>query len=574
MASIGAQTQVAVQPQANFFSRDSLVRTVILSLLLAVAAIAIYSPVNNHPFANIDDPKYVVDNPHIKDGLTPSVAVWAITHGYAANWHPLTWMSHALDIQMFGYDPAGHHDENVLLHAIDAILLFLVLKRATGFTWRSFMVAALFALHPLNVESVAWVAERKTMLSTLFCLLALGAYQWYASKPGVLRYVVMAGLFMLGLMSKPQIIMLPLVLLLWDYWPLQRMFADDLQPLPGVEAVPPRSLSWLIKEKIPLFFICIVDAGLTVMAQHVTGGPQPFTLWIRVENALVSYTRYIRKAFWPTDLALYYPHPGRTLHWWQVGAAMIMLLLITALAVRARKHRYLIVGWLWFLIMLIPMIGLVQADVQGMADRYAYASFVGLFIMVCWGLGDFAAERHLPRLLLPAVSIVALAALSAVTWRQIGYWQDNVTLWAHSAEVTPGNWKAYYLLGVSQDAAGQHGAAIQSYFRAEAIEGTDPFVNLNIAAYEQNTHNYPLAIAYYKKVLAEAWNPQQATEALTNLAAAYRQIGDYTSANACMAKLNAVSQQKKVDWQGAWWQQIIPTIKQYLHMGGSKAPQG
>ncbi len=243
MASIGAQTQVADQPQTNFFSRDSVARTVILSLLLAIATIAIYSPVNSHPFSNIDDPKYVVDNPHIKDGLTLSTAVWALTHGYAANWHPLTWMSHAIDIQLFGFDPAGHHDENVVLHAIDALLLFLVLKRATGYTWRSFMVAALFALHPMNVESVAWVAERKTMLSTLFCLLALGAYQWYATKPGVLRYVVMAGLFVLGLMSKPQIIMLPLVLLLWDYWPLQRMFADDRQPFPpGIEAIPPRSL--------------------------------------------------------------------------------------------------------------------------------------------------------------------------------------------------------------------------------------------------------------------------------------------------------------------------------------------
>lgn len=574
MASIGAQTQVADRPQTNFLSRDSVARTVILSLLLAVATIAIYSPVNSHPFSNIDDPKYVVDNPHIKDGLTLSTAVWALTHGYAANWHPLTWMSHAIDIQLFGFDPAGHHDENVALHAIDALLLFLMLKRATGYTWRSFMVAALFALHPMNVESVAWVAERKTMLSMLFCLLALGAYQWYASKPGLLRYVVMAGLFVLGLMSKPQIIMLPLVLLLWDYWPLQRMFADDRQPFPlGVEAIPPKSLGWLVKEKLPLFFICIVDAGMTLLAQHVTGGPQPFTLWVRIENALVSYTRYIRKAFWPSDLALYYPHPGRSLHWWQVGASAVMLLLITVLAARARKHRYLIVGWLWFLIMLVPMIGLVQADVQGMADRYAYTSFIGLFIMVCWGLGDFAAERHLPKALLPAISVVALAAISVVTYRQIGYWQDNITLWAHSAEVTSGNWKAEYLLGVSQDAAGLHDAAIQSYFRAAAINSTDPFVNVNIAAYEQNHRNYPLAVEYYKKVLAEAWNPQQAADALTNMAAAYRQMGDYASANACMTKLNAAPQQKKVDWQGAWWQQIIPMVKQYLHMGGSN-PSG
>ena len=430
------------------------------------------------------------------------------------------------------------------------------------------MVAALFALHPLNVESVAWIAERKTLLSTLFCLLALGAYRWYASKPGVLRYVIMAGLFVLGLMSKPQIIMLPLVLLLWDYWPLQRMFAEDRQPLPGVEEIPAKSLGWLIKEKIPLFVICIVDAGMTLIAQHVTGGAQPFTLWVRMENAFVSYTRYIQKAFWPSNLALYYPHPGRTLHWWQVGASVITLLLITVLAVRARKHRYLIVGWLWFLIMLVPMIGLVQADVQGMADRYAYTSFIGLFIMLCWGLSDFVAERHLPRALLPAVSVLALVALTAVTWRQVGYWQDNVTLWAHSAEVSPGNWKAEYYLGVSQDAAGLHDAAAQSYLRGAAIYPSDPFINLNIATYEQTHHNLPLAIEYYKKVLPQAWNSDQKTQVLTNMAAIYRQMGDYTAANDCMAKLNALPQ-RKVDWQGNWWEQIMPTIKQFLHMGGN-----
>ena len=569
MASIGTQAQTT-QPQTSFFSKDSVARTVVLSLLLIVATCAIYAPVNGHPFVNIDDPKYVVDNPHIKDGLTANAAVWAFTHGYAGNWHPLTWVSHATDITVFGFDPAGPHDENMLLHAINAVLVFLILKRATGFTWRSLMVAALFALHPLNVESVAWIAERKTMLSTLFCLLALGAYQWYASRPSVGRYIVFTGLFVLGLMSKPQIIMLPLALLLWDYWPLQRMFADDRQPLPGVETIPGKSLSFLVKEKFPLFFICIVDAGVTMIAQHVTGGAQPYTLWIRIENALVSYTRYIRKAFWPSNLALYYPHPGRTLHWWQVGAAIVALAVITVLAARARKYRYLIVGWLWFLIMLIPMIGLVQADVQGMADRYAYTSFIGLFIMVCWGVADFAAERHLPRALLPAVSVVAVLALSVVTWNQVGYWKDDITLWSHSAQVSPGNWKAYFYLGSAQDVAGLHDEAAQSYFSAAAINPTDPFTNMNIASYEQSHHNLPLAIDYYKRVLPQAWNSEQKTMVLTNMALIYRQMGDYASANECLAKQSALPQ-RKVDWQGSWWKQIIPMIKDALHIGGGNS---
>ncbi len=568
MGSIGAPAQATTQPQTNFLSRESVARTVILSLLLAVAAIAVYSPVHNHPFVNIDDPKYVTENPHIKDGLTVSSAVWAFTHGYAGNWHPLTWVSHAIDIQLFGFDPAGHHDENVALHAINAMLLFLVLKRATGYTWRSFMVAALFALHPLNVESVAWIAERKTMLSTLFCLLALGAYHWYATRPGVLRYTVMTGLFVLGLMSKPQIIMLPLALLVWDYWPLRRMFGDGLESSAGVEPIPPKSLTWLIKEKLPLFFICIVDAGVTLIAQHVTGGAQPYTLWIRIENALVSYTRYVRKAFWPANLGLYYPHPGRTLQWWQAGGAFLVLLLITALAARARRHRYLIAGWLWFLIMLVPMIGLVQADVQGMADRYAYVSFIGLFIMVCWGFADFVAERHLPPALLPAVSLVALVALTVVTYRQVGYWKDDVSIWGHSAEVTTGNWKAEYMLGVSQDAAGMPDQAIQSWLKGAAINPTDPFTNLSIAMYEHKHLNLPMAIDYYKRTLPQAWNSEQKTQVLTNLATAYRQLGDTADADACMARINTLPQ-RKVDWQGAWWKQIIPQIKQYLHLGGN-----
>ena len=290
MASVGVEPQAAAQPRLGFLFKDSALRTALFGLLLAVVTIAVYSPVHDHPFASLDDPKYVTQNTHIANGLTGGAVFWAFTHGYAGNYHPLTWVSHALDIQLFGFDPAPHHDENVLLHALDAVLLFWVLKRATGYAGRSLMVAALFALHPVNVESVAWLAERKTMLSTLFCLLALAAYRWYASKPSVGRYLATTGLFILGLWSKPQIIMLPLVLLLWDYWPLQRMFAGDQPASAAAGGIPAKSLWWLVKEKFPLFFICIVDAGVTMIAQHVAGEQQPYTLWIRIENAFVSYT--------------------------------------------------------------------------------------------------------------------------------------------------------------------------------------------------------------------------------------------------------------------------------------------
>lgn len=568
MSSVGVQAQVAAQPQQNFLSTDSALRTVVLALLLVIPTIAVYAPVHNHPFTNIDDPKYVTENPHIVDGLTLSAVVWGFTHGYAGNWHPLTWVSHAADISMFGFDAAGHHDENVAFHALNAVLLFLVLKRATGYTWRSFMVAALFALHPLNVESVAWVAERKTMLSTLFCLLALGAYRWYAMKPSVARYTVVSGLFVLGLMSKPQIIMLPLVLLAWDYWPLQRMYAVSATRPSASGEIPPKPLAWLIKEKLPLFFICMVDAGVTLIAQHVTGGAQPYTLWIRIENALVSYTRYIRKAFWPTNLALYYPHPGSSLSFWQVAGAILVLLTITVFALRARRHRYLIVGWLWFLIMLVPMIGLVQADVQGMADRYAYVSFVGLFIMICWGIADWAQQRHLPPAVLPIVSVAVLASLAAVTYRQVGFWKDDVTLWSHSARVTTGNWKAEYMLGLAQQQAGLQSESISSFMRAAEINPTDPFTNLAIAVYEQSTGNAAMAIEYYKRVLPQAWNSEQRGIALLNMARLYDGLGDTADANDCRHRMRALPQ-RKVNWQGAWWQQIMPLIKQYF--GGHSA---
>ena len=567
MASVGVQPESALQSKGNFLTSDSVLRSAVLTVLLLVVTIAVYAPVHNHPFANLDDPKYVTENPHIQDGLTLDAVFWSFTHGYAGNYHPLTWISHAADVQMFGMEPAGHHDVNVLLHALNAVLLFWVLKRATGYTWRSLMVAALFALHPLNVESVAWIAERKTVLSSLFCLLALGAYRWYVGKPGKLRYAVMTALFLLGLASKPQIIMLPLVLLLWDFWPLGRMFAG--QPgAPVANALPAKSLRWLITEKIPLFFICLMDASVTLIAQHVAGESQPWPLWARLENAVVSYTRYIRKAFWPTNLALYYPHPGGTLHFWQWGGACVVLLLITAWVWRARRHRYLVVGWLWFLIMLVPMIGLVQADVQGMADRYAYLSFVGLFIMICWGVADWAAEARAPKALLPAVSIAALAALTLVTHHQLGLWSDDLLLWSHSAQVTTGNWKAELNWGSVLDARGQHDAAVEHYLKASQWERHDPFIETAIANYAHSHGNFPMALEYYNRALADAWNSDQRTMTLKNMAAVYRLMGNYAKADDCLDQIRSLPK-RKVNWQGAWWQQILPAVEQWLH--GSKA---
>ncbi|HZM10837.1 MAG TPA: hypothetical protein VFC15_11560, partial [Candidatus Limnocylindrales bacterium] len=335
-------------------------RIFILGLLLVVATAVLYYPATHHPFVNYDDDAYVTENVHVQAGLNWDTVEWAFTSYDQANWHPVTWLSHALDCQLFQLEPAGHHGTNVLLHALNAALLFWILVQATGSAGRSFMVAALFALHPINVESVVWVAERKNLLSMLFFLLALGVYRWYAREPRPGRYAVVALLFALGLMAKPQVITLPFVLLLWDYWPLRRMFADGEFAATGSATVfPARSFSRLVLEKLPLVALSAVSAAITIKAQRVGGGINPeLSLSARLANAIVSYARYVGKAVWPTHLAPMYPHPGNSLAKWEVFTALLFLLVVTALVTAGRRHRYLPVGWLWFLGTLIPMIGL------------------------------------------------------------------------------------------------------------------------------------------------------------------------------------------------------------------------
>ena len=392
-------------------------RSWIFALILVVATIALYYPVSHHPFVNYDDDAYVTENVHVQSGLTWDTVQWAFTTFESANWHPLTWISHALDYQMFQLDPGGHHETNVVLHVVNVLLLFWVLLRATESVGPSLMVAALFALHPVNVESVAWISERKNLLSMLFFLLALGAYRWYAREPRVTRYAAVAALFALGIMAKPQVITFPFVLLLWDYWPLRRMFAGSQEASSGgqLAAMPGKSLSWLILEKLPLFAICAASAAITLKAQRAAGAMSginwhPFS--VRLENAILSYVRYVGEAFWPSSLSLYYPHPGNSLVLWQVIAAVAILLAVTSLVVAGRRRRYLLVGWFWFLGTLVPMIGLVQVGNQGRADRYAYLSFIGLFIMVCWGVAEWAKQRHISSAKLAAVSVVVLLALA------------------------------------------------------------------------------------------------------------------------------------------------------------------
>ena len=308
-------------------------QTILLGLLLIAATVAVYFPVHTQPFANFDDADYVFDNFHVRSGLNWNTVRWAFVTWDAANWHPITWLSHALDTQIFGLDPAGPHDVNVLFHVVNALLLFWVLQRATGYVGRSWMVAALFALHPINVESVAWIAERKNLLSMFFFLLTLAAYRWYASEPREGRYLAVATLFAMGLMSKPQVITLPFVLLLWDYWPLRRFsFGGDESPgvAPPAPAVPQKPLSYLIWEKVPLLGLCAASAVITMRAQRTGGATSYYAHTTRVGNAIVSYARYLVNAFWPLRLSIFYPYPGDSLKAWQVGGSFFFLLAVTA----------------------------------------------------------------------------------------------------------------------------------------------------------------------------------------------------------------------------------------------------
>src|SRR5208282_2329987 len=351
-------------------------------LLLALVVLVSYNPVTHNGFLNYDDDLYITDNPHVRAGLTWETVKWAFATYDEANWAPLSWLSHALDCELFGVNPADHHYVSVLMHAANAALLFLLLQGVTGFRWRSLMAAALFALHPINVESVAWAAERKNVLSMLFFLLALHAYVWYTRKPALLRYGVMVLLLALGFMSKSQVISFPFLLLLLDYWPLRRIGAAGAAgPALQGEGVPRQSSAWLMLEKVPLLLLSAASAVVTMKAQKAGGAVQSFSQYslpLRLETAVISYVRYLGKAFWPSNLVALYPHPTQLYPVWQVVAAVVLLLAISAWVLRARDRRYLAVGWFWFLGSMVPMIGLVQVGAQAMADRYAYIPFIGL----------------------------------------------------------------------------------------------------------------------------------------------------------------------------------------------------
>jgi len=506
-------------------------RTLVFSLLLFAAVLASYSSIIHNQFLDYDDNEYITNNAHVKAGLTWANVQWAFSTSEEANWHPLTWLSHELDSELFGLNPVGHHVVNVLLHAVNAVLLFLLLQSATGFRWRSLMVAALFALHPINVESVAWAAERKNVLSMLFFLLALYAYGRYARRPGLGRYIAVAGFFVLSLLAKPQAITFPFLLLLWDYWPLDRIGARDMPTQAG--NAPRLPIARLLLEKLPLLFLSAASAVITMEAQKAGGAVKDlarFSLPLRLETTVISYARYLGKTFWPTKLVLPYPHPLKLYPAWQVGAAVALLLLITAIVLCARDKRYLAVGWFWFLGSLVPMIGLVQVGEQAMADRYAYIPFLGLFLMTVWLIADWAADwnksRQVPARWLAIPAVCCLLALACLTYRQVGYLHDTEALWRRALALTQDNYIAQGALAGVLHKQGKTEEAIEHIRAALAIRPDDWPANLILAAYEQSQGDTAAATARYQMVALRASKPSQRAAAYNDLGTAYRQTGD------------------------------------------------
>jgi tetratricopeptide (TPR) repeat protein len=524
-----ADTQLSF---TSFLALDR--QTLALSLLLFAAVLAFYSSITHNGFIDFDDPGYILENDQVKAGLTWSTVEWAFTTDAASNWHPLTWLSHALDWDLFGSNPVGPHWVNVVLHGLNAVLLFWVWQSASGFRWRSLTVAALFALHPINVESVAWASERKNVLSMFFVLLALLAYVWYARKPSPGRSTAVAGLFALALLAKPQVITFPFLLMLFDYWPLGRIGAATAP----TGNLPQLTKASLVREKAPLLVFSAASAVITMIAQTLGGAVQDlahYGLSLRVENAAVSYVRYMGKAFWPARLVALYPHPTKLYPAWQIGGAALLLLLITAVVyARRREQRYLAVGWFWFLGSLVPMIGLVQVGEQAMADRYAYLSFIGLFVMTVWLVADLATVLRISGNWLAVPAVGCLLLLGTLTYRQVGYWHDNETFWRRATELTAGNYVAELDLAGVLHKQGRNEEAAQHLHAALAINPDDLMVNLYLGADERHRGNLTAAIERYQFVAVHATRPRLIAQANTELGAVYLQMGQLRNAKQCL----------------------------------------
>ena len=497
---------------------------------LLIVTLLLYLPVLHHDFLKLwDDDAYVTDNPHVRTGLTLANVHWACTSFEQSNWHPVTWLSHMLDCQLFGLNGGAQHYENVLLHAVNALLLFWILRSATGAVWRSFLVGVLFAVHPLNVETVAWIAQRKSLLSAFFSLITVAAYGRYVRRGGWNRYLLLATAFALALMSKPMAVSLPLLLLLFDHWPLRRYEELSFG----------RRWAKLGVEKLPLLAMSAASSVLTEMAQGGGGSVMGLSLLpiaTRMANATISYVAYIGEIFWPARLATYYPLRFSP----QLGdaiASAAILIAISAMVIYFRRIPYLAVGWFFFVITLIPVIGMVQVGFQGMADRYTYIPAIGLTIALVWGLTDAVAHFPLARASLTLASVCIVVAFSVATAHYLKYWQNPVSLFAQARTAwgQPDMWLEQ-LYGNALFSAGRIDEAFEHYQESCAIQPRTEYCHYNIAHILLGRSQFRAAIGEYQLALQYTRNRDMALLCLTEAGEAQLDLGDYAAAERSVAQ--------------------------------------
>jgi Flp pilus assembly protein TadD len=496
-------------------------------VFLALSTFALYWPVHGYEFVHFDDAVYVAHNQNVNTGLSWKNIKWAFNIGYASNWHPLTWLSHMLDCELFGDAPGAHHITNVVFHIANTILLFIVLCRMTKALWASAFVAALFALHPLHVESVVWIAERKDVLSTFFWMLTMLAYVRYTEKPGAVRYITALLLFATGLMAKPMLVTLPFILLLLDYWPMGRFLR--------------KKISGLVLEKMPFFVLSALSSVITVIAQRAGGSVVPaeaLSVKVRLVNAVVSYIVYIGKMFWPSRLAVLYPHPGAAA---PVATVIICSLLLLFLSVGflclAGRYGFLIVGWLWYIITLVPVLGIVQVGAQSMADRYTYIPLTGLFIITAWSVREVVLKFPVLKIISAFVCVVILAALSLCSLVQLTYWKDSSVLFKHAIDVTNSNYIMHGNYGDLLKDAGRLDEAIGHYNQSLRIKPDyyKVYNNLGIALerkgkFEEAVNCFQKVIELTKDKRLKPNQPAGFAEAHCNLATILGQQGQYEQA--------------------------------------------
>ncbi len=505
--------------------------TCFICLFLVIATLAVYWQVSNHEFLNYDDDLYITQNYHVQAGLRLSGLFWSFTSGTLVSnyWHPLTWLSHMMDVQLYGMNAGGHHMTNLILHIANTLLVFFLLNRMTKDIWKSAFASSLFALHPLHVESVAWVAERKDVLSTLFWLLTMLAYCRFVEKATLTRYFMLVLCFVLGLMSKPMLVTLPFVLLLLDLWPLNRLQLGQEIHVGSVHAQS-RSIWFLIGEKVPLF---VMAAGASIAA-YITqkiGGALPAmdgaVFKIQIANALVSYASYIQKMIWPTRLAAFYPHPGTVPLPMAVGAGVLLIIITACVVFFWRRRPYLLVGWFWFVGTLVPVIGLVKVGSFAMADRYTYVPLIGLFILVAWLVPDLVPLRSHRKVWFATIAMLYLSVLMGLTWKQTRYWKDSATLFTHALTVTTDNYLAHMKLGEALAEQHNNAEAIQHYLEALRINPDFALVLFNLGNVYADLGSIDDAVYYYKKALQKQPN---FAKAHNNLGNAMARQGNYEAA--------------------------------------------